>query len=174
MGRMALFERPPRPDRAQLAELHDQTGDTERPLAFGTGDGTAVFITRNRFAVRGTNGRWLVLGWEEILSGGWVNDARMLRWTTMTGAPGEITLDDPGLVPELFRDRVNASFVAEERVTVPGGEVLITGRRNPGSPGSEVFWHALPMRGADLDDPQTRQLVIDVTEQLRANYDVGG
>ena len=76
---------------------------------------------------------------------------------------------DPGRLPELFQERVQASTVVQSVVDGTRGQVQIVGRRSLGEE-SALHWYAVPSGGADLEDPATRDAVVAETDRLAAEY----
>jgi hypothetical protein len=74
-------------------------------------------------------------------------------------------------MPSVFRERVQASIVVNEQLTVPDnrGQVLIACRRNLGAD-EPLRWLVEPIGRTDLNDPPVRDFVIQQTERLRAEY----
>ena len=170
MGRMGLFSKS-RPDAAEVDALATKLGRRPRALAWGSGPDTYVLGLPEGLGVR-RGAEWDVIGWHEIESGGWKADAQELAWRLDDDTEGAVALDEPGSVPELFKERVEASIVIEQYIDVPGGRVVIAGRRDLADPTSAIVWHAMPVGGARLDNPAVRQRVLDATARLRADYEI--
>ncbi len=125
----------------------------------------------------GAAGPWRVLEWPEVRSGSWDGETGRLSVTTLDGTTQRLKLTEPGRLPGVFHERVQATILVEERISVPGGEVLVSGRRQPagvdtGSQGQRVVWHAVAIGRADLADPQVSRLVVAATERLRSDYEL--
>jgi hypothetical protein len=79
----------------------------------------------------GSESVWRHVGWHQIEHGGWNAEAHKLSWSTYDGSREFIDLVEPGRMPELFRERVSASIVAERFVPIAGERgVTISGRRD--------------------------------------------
>ena len=65
------------------------------------------------------------MGWHEIERGGWNGETEQLRWQTYGGARSAVALPDPARVPEVFKERVDASIVV--RAFVPLGGPVTAG-----------------------------------------------
>lgn len=164
-GGMSWFKRS---DPAHFEGLTEALGRRADVLALATGPETVLAATRESFAVR-YEGAWRVWGWEEIAGGSWKSDPGTFRWRTVRGDELAAELSEPGRVPEVFRERVEASTVVQGYVDVPGGQVQIVGRRGLG-PELNVHWYAVPARGVDLSDQATRDIVVRETDRLKAEY----
>lgn len=162
---------------SDLAGFLDETPGAVRRRALATARGAedSAVALREGLALRRSASGWRVLQWPEVRSGSWDGETNRLTVTTLDGGSTVLRFDDPGLLPGVFFERVQATILVEERVKVPGGEVLVSGRRQPaGVPGDEspVVWHALAIGPADLNDPAVSRLVVAATERLRADYEL--
>lgn len=164
-GVMELFNRL---DPVILRGLTEALGHRADVLAHGRGEGVVLIGTRAHLA-RLVGETWRVWGWEEVSSGSWVAEAETLRWGTADGERFEAHLTDPGRLPELVQERVQASTVVQSMVEGTKGQVQIVGRRGLGE-NPKVHWYAVPSGGADLDDPATREMVVAETDRLNAEY----
>lgn len=160
-----------RPDATAVNELAAHLGRRPRPLAWASGPDAYALGLAEGLAVR-QDGEWDLIGWHEIESGGWQGETGELRWRLDDDTEGSVALTDPGLLPELLRERVEASIVIEQYLDVPGGRVVIAGRRALGDPEAPIVCHAMPVGGANLDNPVVRQRVVDATEKLRLDYEI--
>ena len=105
------------------AGLNDALGRREKPLAVATGDDDLVLVgTRTALALRRAN-RWQVWGWEQIAHGAWVGEERLFGWRTIAGEREEVKLKEAGQLPELFRERVQASTLQTTVIDVDPGTV---------------------------------------------------
>ncbi len=121
----------------------------------------------------GDNG-WTQLPWHEIEHGGWDSPSRTLRWTTAGGTTSSVSLDEPGLLPDLFNERVTASIACVRTVDLAGaGTAVITARRDLGRNGSDLIWRVSPGKGVQQSAVDADPLVALELEQLRAEYDLG-
>lgn len=156
-----------RPDRTIASELAAALGYPVDVLAQGEGeDGVVLVGARSHLALR-RDDAWQAWPWERIKGGSWRSEEREFRWSTMTGDEFEVRLREPHRLPELFRERVQASTVAEESFDVPGGTIQLIGRRAPGGDG-DVTFYAVPRGRVSLDDEPIRQFVVQQTDRLRA------
>ncbi|MGL5406335.1 MAG: hypothetical protein ACRDAX_06055 [Propionibacteriaceae bacterium] len=142
-----------------------------RVLAWAqTLDGVVVGLP-DRLSIR-RGELWEHLRWDEVINGGWDNQQGVLRWTTADGA-GSISLEEPGRVPELFRERVQASIMVNQQVDIEGSDgITVTARRNPSDTRSELSWLALPLGTTDLNDPKIRALADEAVASIRSDWDI--
>lgn len=164
-GVMELFNRL---DPVILEGLNEALGHRADVLAHGMGEGVVLVGTRAHLARR-VGDTWRVWGWEEVGSGSWIGEADMFRWRTVEGERFEAQLTDPGRLPELFQERVQASTVVQSVVDGTRGQVQIVGRRSLGE-NPKLHWYAVPAGGADLEDPATRAAVVAETDRLATEY----
>ncbi|NHB83786.1 hypothetical protein G7085_01225 [Tessaracoccus sp. HDW20] len=164
---MALFKRT---DPVLFAGLDEELGGRADVLAHATGeDGVVVAGTREAFAV-GTHGSWEVWPWERVGGGSWKAEQGRFRWKTVDGVQHEVALSDPQHLPQLFRERVEASTVVQVLIDAPvRGEVQIVGRRSLGRH-MTMSWYAVASGGADLSDPATSAAVVAETDRLKSEY----
>ncbi|MCC2592717.1 hypothetical protein LKO27_04700 [Tessaracoccus sp. OS52] len=158
----------PRLDKSLLRELEQAAGRSVTVLAHGSGPETTVVAAREILARRHL-GEWEIWGWEEVLRGAWRADVSTFTWTITDGRRIEAELDSVGRLPELFRERVQASTVATESHDLTRGTVQIVGRRRlDGS--DEITWYASASGGASLADPATAAFVVERTDALKAEW----
>lgn len=122
---------------------------------------------------------WRHLGWHQIERGGFDADDGTLRWSGYDEAEDRVVLEQPGRLPQAFREQVAASILLEEFVSLdPAAErgpgVVISGRRDLGRRDTPIAWHASPARGTTWDTPGIRELADRATARLRAEYDPTG
>lgn len=110
------------------------------------------------------------VGWHDVLHGGFGEDGEV-KWTRMsTGKQGRVRLTEPQSFPEVFRERVESTFLLQQVVTpYPGRHVTISARRNLMDSNQCVLWTAHPARGTTMD---ADVLAFAETElaRLRAEY----
>lgn len=166
MGAMSFMNRGLAPELQQELDAH--VGQKARVLAHGSGEEATVVAT-TAFLGRRHQGTWEVWGWEEILKGSWKADRSAFAWTTTDGRRIEAALDSVGRLPELFRERVQASTVVTETHDLPRGSIQIVGRRRlDGS--DKMTWYAAASGGASLNNPETAAFVVERTDQLKADW----
>lgn len=160
---------PPRLDRTRTAELAASMGRRPEVLTWGEGRDVVVVAMRDSLALR-RDGAWETWGWQEILSGSWRADADTFRWVCADGRRVEAHLDSPARLPEVFRERVQASTVMTETHDLERGSVAIIGRRSLDGTDS-ITWYATASGGADLAEPATSRFVVRRTDELKAEWD---
>jgi hypothetical protein len=86
------------------------------------------------------------LPWHDVLGATWDAEAEALRLEVADGPRRErrvLVLDEPGLLPETVRERVQASIVLTRHVPLVGRRgVRIVARRAAGD--DELVWHVVP------------------------------
>jgi hypothetical protein len=112
------LRRPPVPPEVAAA-IPLEDGERLLSWAAETGSGTTVVAGRHRlYAVApGPDGPRLTLSrpWHLVDAGLWSGDAGGLRVTWVDGErPARFVLDEPGMLPETLRERVQASVVLAE------------------------------------------------------------
>ena len=113
---------------------------------------------------------WRHVGWHEIEHGGWNAESRALSWTLYGGRRGRVGLDDPGRLPELFRERVSASIAVERFVPLRGERgVTITARRALDGSGT-ITWHSTLTRGLSWSTEGVSEEAERLTAELRSEY----
>lgn len=166
MGGMAILGS--RIDKSLVHELDAHVGHRVSVLAHGAGEEATLLATRELLALR-SMGTWRIFGWEEIAKGSWRADASTFSWTTTAGEQFTVHLDEAGRLPELFKERVQASTVVTLSHDLPRGRVQVTGRRKlDGS--DEMTWYAVAGGGADLEDEAVAALIVAETDRLKAEY----
>ncbi|MFA6299825.1 MAG: hypothetical protein WC642_11705 [Nocardioides sp.] len=138
----------------------------ERVLAWATDTvGDVVGGTRHALYLRDHR-----IPWEQVEAADWDRDTSVLSIREV-GTWGQVrpqhrvTLDQPGGLLELLRERVTASIVLQRHVAVRGRRgVRVVARRAPHSTG-EIAWFLEYDQGVEPDDPAVR---VAVDEALRA------
>lgn len=165
MGRISrsLFSRDP----------HGLSLPGERVLAWARAtDGAVVAGTRDALHAREGDGRTLRVAWEQVEAADWDADTGVLR-VSQVGTWGEDrpehawTLEEPGRLLELVRERVTASVVHQRHVPVTGRRGLrVIARRAP-SGGSPIHWIYEYDEGLDPHDPAVREVAEAALAQAR-------
>lgn len=160
--------------RSSLAAHPDRPA---RILAWAT-TSTGFCIASPTTLSYGDEKDWKHVGWHEIEHGSWNAELRRLSWV-LHAAPGEpsprgsLELDEPGRLPELFRERILATIAVEKFVPLVGERgVTITARRDLGGSGT-VSWHSTLTRGLSWQTDGVRTAVDQAMEQVRTEYDLG-
>ncbi|MGK2308748.1 hypothetical protein [Cutibacterium sp. V947] len=146
--------------------------DDVKVLACGRGEGTTVIAVTEGLVVLADDMDSAV-AWHEIVHGGWNGDTSTLTWDFLDGAGASVVLERPGKIPEVFRARVTESIAATRSVPVRGGDVLIAGRIPAGhlaDAEDSITWTAMARESADLNDPETRQKVLEATDALKKEW----
>lgn len=166
---MGLFDRAGLPP-ADYRSLTEALGRRVRVLAWASADEGPVAGLTDALAVRGPDA-WRFIGWHEITSGGWDAETGRLRWRTSDGVQDAVAVGDPGALPDLFRERVEASIVVQERIELSRGRAaVIVARRRLGGGGEALEW-ALTRHGGSFDDDQVQAAEAGLA-RLRAEYDI--
>lgn len=166
---MRLFDRAGLP-RADFDRLSQALGRRVRVLAWARGEVGPVVGLADRLAI-GEPQSWNFVGWHRIATGGWDAETGTLRWRLDDGSEQQVTLDEPGSLPELFRERVDASIVMHEKVDLHQGRTAtIVARRRLDGGASPLLWTVIRRGGsfdADQSDRAERELA-----RLRSEYDI--
>lgn len=167
-GRVKFFA--DRLDADARTRLAEHVGRRPRVLAWGRTESGVVAALPDRLCVPEGDG-WSDLPWHDVLHGGWDDAARTLRWTRLsTSERGSVELIESGSLPEVFRERVEATFlltqVVEER---PGRAITITARRNLTDGDDRILWTAHPARGVRMD-AETLAFAEQELARLRSEY----
>lgn len=155
------------------AALTALAGRRQRPLAIGRGGSGQVVGLVDRLVYQ-ADGDWHQEFWHDVERGNWDPGTRRLRWTNVTGGAHEVELTSPGLLPDLFNERVTASIACVRVVDLTGtGTAVITARRDLGEPTSPLIWRTSPGKGVRAGQVAGDPLVARELERLRAEYDLG-
>ncbi|HEX6516452.1 MAG TPA: hypothetical protein VF049_12840 [Nocardioidaceae bacterium] len=110
------------------------------------------------------------IAWEKVQRADWDREQNRLR-VSEVGEFGRmrpehvLTVDEPGRLLQLVRERVTASVVLQRRVRISGKKGLtVIARRPPGRSG-EITWAYEFDSGVDPDDPD----VMDAAERALAS-----
>jgi hypothetical protein len=130
----------------------------EKVLAWATAvDGGVVAGTRDALYLDGSR-----LPWEQVEAADWDRDTSVLRLSEV-GAWGQqrvehaVTIDEPGRMLELVRERVTASVVLQRHVPLERHRGLrVIARRAPRGD-RPIAWFFEYDEGIDPDDPAVRQ-----------------
>jgi hypothetical protein len=158
------------------ATLAEAPGRPARILAWTPSVGEdLVVLSPSVLSVR-TGDDWRHVGWHLIERGGWNAETAQLRWQTYAGSRGAVTLPDPSRVPEVFKERVDASVVFERFVPIAAGSdrgVVINARRSLAAGQDGIDWRVTLTRGVTWGTPGLRELTDTTLAELRREYDEG-
>jgi hypothetical protein len=122
----------------------------------------------------GSQSGWTHVGWHQIERGGWNAETHKLSWTSYDGIKQFVELTEPGRLPELFRERVSATIVAERFVPIAGERgVTVSGRRDLADATSSITWHRTLSRGISWDTHGVQEAADAALAELRREYDLG-
>ena len=143
----------------------------EKVLASAESRGVWLLGTRAAFVVV-AEAQHRRIPWEQVEQATWDREESVLA-VSEVGEWGlsrpvhRFTLDEPGRLLELMRERVTASVVLQRRAVVRGRKGLnVIARRAP--TGGEVGWFVEYDEGVDPDDPAVRALAGQALEQARS------
>ena len=149
-------------------------GHPARVLAWAAGEpGSEVYCVGSPTLLSlGGAGGWRHLGWHEIERGGWNEELGQLSWVALDGRRGSVRLPAPGRLPELFRERVEATIVVRQFHALAGERgVTVSARRDLGPTGG-ITWHTSLTRGLSRQSPGVPEAVEDALAATRAEYDM--
>jgi hypothetical protein len=113
------------------------------------------------------------IAWETVEAADWDRETSVLRFSEV-GTWGEarpehrLTIEEPGRLLELVRERVTASVVLQRHVTVAGRRGLrVIARRAPSGSG-RVQWVYEYDEGLDPDDPVVREVARATLQAMRS------
>lgn len=156
------------------ADLRDRVathlGAGPRVLAWGrTPDGAVVALADRMLVVSPESVD--ELGWHDVLHGAWDDAGKAMTWTRMsTGERTVLPLPEPHRFPEVFKERVESTFLFQQVVTAqPGRALTISARRNLMDEREPVLWTVHPARGVRMDD-ETLAFAQAEVARLRAEY----
>lgn len=138
----------------------------ERVLAWAQGPDGAAAGTRDALVLsRASQAEPVVtrIPWEQVQAADWDQDSSVLR-VSEVGHWGEVrpehrlTLEEPGRLLQLVRERVTASVVLQRHVPVSGRQgVRVIARRAPRGD-LPITWFLEYDQGVDPSDPEVRRL----------------
>lgn len=111
-----------------------------------------------------------IVPWHRIDRGGWDQQSSTLSWTTDSGR-SEVVLTKAGRLPELVRERIEASFLARQTLELAGGrEVTLMVRRHLGADDAPCEFRVTADTGVNMSDPVVATKVRTALRQLRDDY----
>lgn len=172
-----MFTRRPRlapADRDSLNAAHrEQFGtDAAKPLAVAAATTGWCALLPNCLAHQKASG-WQFVPWHTIEQGTWNDQNRELRWEELGGRRGNILMDDPGRVPEVFKERVQASIVVHKNIPIDGTPEggVVSARRNLGDRDAPLEWRIRRGRGTP-DSPEIQAILGAALVDLRTDFDI--
>jgi hypothetical protein len=161
---------------AWLQSLQTVPGRPARILSWAAGEGgvaAGTFCIGSPAVLSwgGLDG-WEHVGWHLVERGGWNADLRELSWVQLDGRRGAVRLAEPGRLPELFRERVDASIVVKQFVPLSGERGVTVSARRDLAVGGAVTWHTSLTRGLSTRTPGVQEAVDDALAATRAEYDM--
>ena len=153
-----------------VASMAAEPGRPARILAWAAGGVPVERFCIGSPAVLSAGGveAWQHVGWHRIERGGWNDELHQLSWVQLDGRRGSVQLDEPGRLPELFRERIEATIVVRQFVPLAGERgVTVSARRPPGG-GGPLIWHTSLTRGLSWQTPCVREAADDALAQTRA------
>ncbi len=155
------------------SSLAAQPGRQVRVLAWATMPNGYAIASPSALSY-GSESGWDHLGWHQIERGGWDSESGRLAWTLYGGGSGDVSLDKPGRLPEVFRERVAASIVLEKFVPIRNGRgVLISGRRDLAEGERSITWNSSLGRGLTWQVEGVHEATEAAIAQVRTEYDMG-
>ena len=152
-------------------ELRVALGGRPRVLAWALTDDGVVAGLPDGLAQRTPDG-WTITRWDDIDHGRFERESTTLSWSTSDGGTHTAALSDPGRLPELFHERVEASIVAQLPVTWDGGRATLVARRNPGHDDAALRWRVVAAPGTALDAPEADRAIADALRFAIQEWDV--
>jgi hypothetical protein len=110
--------------------------------------------------------------WQEVLGASWEPPVLEVKlWRPAAAATEQITLPDAGVLPQVVRERIEASLVIQQHVTISGSKgARFLARRDPLT--DDVTWQTVLDPGLRADDPMVRARIDDALATLRDAYGV--
>ena len=151
----------------------------ERLLAWATDTaGGVVGGTRDALYLTEPEQEPVRVPWEQVEAADWDRDSSVLT-VSEVGTWGEVrrrhqvTIDQPGSLLELLRERVTASIVLQRHVALRGRRgVRVVARRAPHSHG-DIAWFLDYDEGVDPDDPAVGAAVDEALTAARGEVGAG-
>jgi hypothetical protein len=129
-----------------------------------TADGYAVALKGSLALGRGTT--WELVAWHDIVHGAWNPDTSELSWLDGDGERRAITLAKRRDLPPVFRERVDETFLVEEKLGAGDDTITVSVQQRLGAPGPLVF-RATPSSPAAAADPALAAQAAERLAQLQ-------
>ncbi len=156
--------------RAVPGELAKELGlgRADRVLAWSelVGGGAAV-ATVTGLKIKKPAGGLVDRPWADVDHAAWEADSRTIAvWWAGQRMVTPLELDGESRLPEVIRERVQASVLLAGTVVVPGGRTVRIALRK--APDGTIRTQALPPPGLKLDDPEVAEVVERALARLRS------
>ncbi len=118
-------------------------------------------------------GEWRLTPWHRIGQGGWNDQNSELRWELVDGRRGNALFDEPGRIPEVFRERVQASIVVQKQIPIDGTREggIISARRNLTNRDAPLEWRI--RRGRGTEETPANMFVLEAAlADLKTDWDI--
>lgn len=158
-------------DEAAYLDMTEKLG-LKRPRVLGWAEaGKDLVVGLPDRLVLQRSGVWSQLRWVEVMSGGWDPVKSTLSWHC-ADHDGSIVLTMAGTMPEIFRERVQASIALAKSVELPdGGTATIYARHDPVCKRRELTWGVVPGASADTETPANKAFIQKALARFQAEYD---
>lgn len=155
----------------QTDSLRGHLGRRFRALAVGSGPEGAVVGLADRMCLAAADS-WIDVHWHSVARGGWDAEASSFHWVSFDGTEHRLTLDAPGRLPDLFRERVEATILLQQLVDVGAGRTLVvSARRDLADPHARAKW-TISGNPRILADPAAVAAANVELARLRAEYEI--
>jgi hypothetical protein len=147
----------------------------ERPLAWATDAGQDWLVATDAALWVPQRSRLVRIGWEHVDTLRWDRDAETLTVVeALADRPRTwvIRLVEPGRLPHVARERVNATVVHTRRVPLDHGAVTLVARRPPGA--THLTWTVSADPGVDVADERVSAQVDEALRVARADLGESG
>lgn len=160
-----------RAGRAVPGELAKELGlgKSERVLAWSdlVGGGAAVATVTGLKIKKPSGGGLVDRPWADVDHAAWEADSRTIAvWWAGQRMVTPLELDGESRLPEVIRERVQASVLLAGSVVIPGGRTVRIALRR--APDGSIRTQALPPPGVKLDDPEVAAVVDQALARLRS------
>jgi hypothetical protein len=132
------------------------------------GDEVYAVALIGQFAV-GRATTWAVTGWHDIVRGGWNPDPGRLRWES-AGRTEFVDLIEPGRLPAVFRERVDAAVIIKETIGPEGGALIVSGHRRLGDPDAPALWRTTVVDPTTPPSPATIKAAERRLQELQRDF----